>query len=367
MEEAFNRSSVGSSIRTTGAEAQQDISQYDTPPTSFTNTRNSGGSSIATPNVKAVLSQRPLPPIPTETPNTFLHRKLAETRAEIARRLDEDGDNTDHFKEVLENLDRLMQPVLNTKRTVSAPVKAPVPLQVIPEERNDTGEGSEQSGSHRVVTGPMKSQTTGAMAEQQTIRIVDLSPTRVAPLNIRKRSGASTNSKSTNEMTSVPWSGSVSTAVVWPYQEELLAARSTQPPPATEKEATIKKKKSLWFRRSAEEKDRGQEQKENQIKKKSSNTGLLQIPDAWQGLDDRLKNNATQATDTTTAHTTKQSDGSNESEFPMRNSSAPATKSDAALRKGFFGLFGKKSKEDKGKRPMERGGKLALSPQFSRI
>jgi serine/threonine-protein kinase HSL1 (negative regulator of Swe1 kinase) len=368
MEEAFNRSSVGSSIRTTGTEARQDLAQYDTPPTSFSNTRDSGGSSIATPKVKAVLSQRPLPPIPTETPNTFVHRKLAEARAEIARRLTEDGDNTDHFLEVLENLDKLMQPVPNAKRTVSAPAKAPghlAPLQVIPEEKNDNGDGTEQSGTHRAVTGPIKSQAAGTMAEQQTIRIVDLSPTRVAPLNIRKRSGASTNSRSTNETTSVPWPGPVVPTAVRPYQEvhdDLLAARSVQPTPVIEKENAIKKKKSMWFRRSGEEKDRDQELKENQVKKKVSITGLLQIPDAWQGLDDRLKSNPTQATNVIATHTTKQSDGSNESEFPIRNASAPATKSDGAQRKGFFGLFGKKNKEDKGKRPMERGGKISPIP-----
>jgi serine/threonine-protein kinase HSL1 (negative regulator of Swe1 kinase) len=48
----------------------------------------------------------------------------------------------------------------------------------------------------------------------------------------------------------------------------------------------------------------------------------------------------------------------------MRNSSAPATKSDGALRKGFFGLFGKKPKEDKGMRPMELGGKIASMPSL---
>ena len=60
--------------------------------------------------------------------------------------------------------------------------------------------------------------------------------------------------------------------------------------PTSRSPSPVKKKKSLWFRRTAEEKDGEQDNKENQIKKQPSNAGLLQIPDAWQALDDRLKN-----------------------------------------------------------------------------
>ncbi|KAF1916916.1 hypothetical protein BDU57DRAFT_450492 [Ampelomyces quisqualis] len=350
MEEAFNRSSIGSSVRTSRTGGHQDMSQNDTPPTSFSNTRDSGGSSITTPNMKAAPSQRPLPPIPSETPNTFLQRKLAETRAEIARRLDENGDNTDHFNEVLENLDRLLLPVPSTKRTVSAPAKSPehpAPLHVIPEEKQDSVDGFEQpySANYRAVTDPVRPHAHRAITEQQTIRVVDQSPTRVAPLNIRKRSGASTSSRRADEALSVPWPGPVSKIATREGQNELFAPRSTQPAPAPEKKDTaLKKKKSLWFRRNTEEKEREQENKENQVKKKASNTGLLHIPDIWQGLDDRIKDEM------------QQTERSNDSEFPMRNSSAPVTKSDGALRKGFLGFFGKKAKEDKGKRPMELGG-----------
>ncbi|KAF2830021.1 Pkinase-domain-containing protein [Ophiobolus disseminans] len=354
MEEAFNRSSMSSSVRTSRTAPRP---QYDSPPTSFSN-RDSGGS-YATPNSKAALAQRPLPPIPSETPNTFLQRKLAETRAEIARRLDENGDNTDHYNEVLENLDRLMLPAANSKRVVSAPAKSPehpAPLHVIPEEKQDIGDGYDQPYSlhYRAVTDPVRPQAHRAVTEQlQTIRLVDQSPTRVAPLNIRKRSGASTNSKGQNETSSVPWPGPLpnGSAPVRPYQDvknDLHEARLGQAaPPLEKKDTVIKKKKSLWFRRNTEEKDREQENKENQVKPKAS-TGLLQIPEAWHGLDDRIKD--------LPPSTTKQSDGSNDSEFPMRNSSAPTTKSDGA-RKGFLSFFGMKPKEDKGKRPMELGSK----------
>ncbi|KAH3984114.1 non-specific serine/threonine protein kinase [Parastagonospora nodorum] len=362
MEVAFNRSSIGSSVRTSGTEVLRDMSQYDTPPTSFSNTRDSGGSSILTPNVKGALAQRPLPPVPNETPNTFLQRKLAETRAEIARRYEENGDNTDHINEVLENLDRLMLPAPNSKRTVSAPAKSPehpLPLHAIPEERQDSDDRFEQpySPNYRAVTDPVRPQVNRAATEQQTIRLVDQSPTRIAPLNIRKRSGASINSRAAKEAHSVPWPEPVSNSTVRPYQDvqnDLHNARIAQQTTALDKkDPVIKKKKSLWFRRNTEERDRD-EDKENQVKKKAS-TGLLQIPDAWHGLDDRLKIENNEPMTYFPPLTAKQPAKSNDSEFPIRNSSAPVTKSDGALRKGFLGLFGKKPKEDKGKRPMELG------------
>ncbi|KAH7090280.1 serine/threonine-protein kinase-like protein GIN4 [Paraphoma chrysanthemicola] len=368
MEEAFNRSSISSSVRTSRTEAQ-----YDTPPTSFTNTRDSGGSSLATPNTNAALSQRPLPPVPSETPNTFLQRKLAETRAEIARRIDQDGGSTDHFNEVLENLDRLMLPVVNAKRTVSAPAKSPehpAPLQVIPEEKQDSVEKFEHpySARYRVVTDPVRPHVQRAATEQQTIRLVDQSPTRVAPLNIRKRSSASAKTKERNEAPSVAWPEPASDVGVRPFQDvqnDLLAARTAQPTPVLEKKDTvIKKKKSLWFRRNAEDKDGDQDYKENEVKKKSS-AGLLQIPQAWQGLDDRVKNDSPPVINTAATQAAKQPEGSNDSEFPMRHSSAPVTKSEGAMRKGFFAFFGKKSKDEKNKKPLELGANFSSSSILS--
>jgi hypothetical protein len=355
MEEAFNRSSVGSSIR---SDAYHDASQYDSPPTSFSNTRDSGGSTLATtPGTKLLFGDRPLPPVPTEAPNTFLQRKLAETRAEIARRLNEDDNNTEHFNNVLEHLDRLMEPAASGKRTVSAPVKSPErrPLRVIPEEvKAENVDGFDiHVHKRRVVTDPIRPQGRRVVAEQQqTIRIVDGSPTRVAPLNIRKRSGASLKTNATQEVPAVP--------AVRPYQDgqsDFQALRTNDAAPVLEKQNTVLKKKSLWFRRNTGEQERDHENKENQVKKKQSNT-LLQIPEAWQGLDDRIKNDRTPFTNIdNTKHDQKRSEGSSGSEFPMRNSSSAAAKSDGSARKGFFfAFFGKKSKDDKGKRPMELGG-----------
>ncbi|KAF2005331.1 serine/threonine-protein kinase GIN4 [Amniculicola lignicola CBS 123094] len=368
MEEAFNRSSISSSVRTGITDANRDTTEYDTPPTSFSN-RDYGASTIATPH-KLTLQNRPLPPIPDETPNTFLLRKLAETREEIARRLGDNGDNTEHFNEVLENLDRLMKPSI-AKRTSSAPTKSPEHPTLLPVIVEEVKPGEDRyepySANYRAVTDPIRPNLHGprAVTEQHTIRLVDHSPTPIAPLNIRKRSGASAKSytAAADESRTVPWLGPVR-----PYQgiqNDLLAARanlaapsSTVQPTVPEKEATIKKKKSSWFRRTPEEKERPQEN----VPKPA--IGRLQIPESWQGLDDRIKNNHLATTSAGAVghdvmkHNPSASGVSTSSEFPMRNRVNPVVKNDNSnniTRKGFLGLFGKKMKENKGKRMMDLG------------
>ncbi|UPX16208.1 Non-specific serine/threonine protein kinase [Ascochyta rabiei] len=377
MEEAFNRSSMSSSIRTTWNSAYQDVpfSQYDTPPTSFSN-RDSGGSTIATPNTKAMLASRPLPPIPKETPNTFLHRKLVETRADIARRLTEDEGNTEHFTEVLEHLDRLIIPPADNKRVVSAPARSPehpAPLHAIPEEVKVDGEAgfeSTYSPHYRAFTDPVRPQARRAVTAQDTIRLVNQSPTRVAPLNIRKRSGASVSSKYTNDVPpSVPWPGPSAQNSIRSYRnvhKDFLAARvNIAPPPPPEKQPMIKKKKSSWFRRNTGETE-PQYMHEPHVRTKKS-TVLLQIPEAWQGLDDRIKYHPSPTLTShheAAKHVSKQSDVSNISEFPMRNNGSAAAKSDSSARKGFLGFFGKK-KEEKPKTPMELGLNFSSSSILS--
>jgi hypothetical protein len=288
-----------------------------------------------------------------------LQRKLVETRADIARRLTEDDENTEHFTQVLEHLDHLIVPPANSKRVVSAPVRSPehpAPLHAIPEEvKVDSGAGFETYSPHyRAVTDPVRPQACRAVTAQETIRVVDQSPTRVAPLNIRKRSGASLSSRVASDVpTSIPWPGPVGSVRSYhDVQKDLLAARANIPPPVPGKQPIVKKKKSLWFRRNVEEKE--QEIHDAQVKTKKS-TVLLQIPQAWQGLDDRIKNDPSPTLgiyNEANRHMAKQSESSNVSEFPMRNTGSAATKSDSAPRKGFLGLFGKK-KEEKAKSTME--------------
>jgi serine/threonine-protein kinase HSL1 (negative regulator of Swe1 kinase) len=352
MEEAFNRSSISSSIRTTATDANREASEYDTPPTSLSN-RDSGGSTLATSSTKTILQNRPLPPIPNETPNTFLHRKLAETRAEIARKLQENSDNNEHFNEVLDHLDRLMIPSINgAKRTSSAPAKPlehPAALPVICEESKTDGEDryfESYSPNCRAVTDPARPQTRRAVTDHKSVRLVDVSPTRIAPLNIHKRSGASTLSSQADETPIVAWPGPVSKPRVRSSQNDrndFLGPRVNENAKfnsmssAKPNNTILKKKKSSWFRRTPEEKEWPAETT------RKPTLGRLHIHEAWQGLDDR-----TQCDPPTSAGTRI------DSEFPMRNSGSASGKNEGSVvRKGLLGLFGKKPKDDKSKRSVD--------------
>ncbi|KAF1978258.1 Pkinase-domain-containing protein [Bimuria novae-zelandiae CBS 107.79] len=377
MEEAFNRSSVGSSVRTsTTSDPRKDLSGYDTPPTTFSN-RDSGATRTGTPEPKALYQNRPLPPVPSETPNTFLQRKLAETRAEIARRLAEGGDNTEHFNEVLENLDRLMVPTVNNaKRTCSAPAKSlepPAPLHVIPEEAKEDRFESYRP-NYRAFTDPIRFTGQGQhkLLDDATIRLVNQSPAHVAPLIIRKKSDVGGSTKSENVPPTMPWPETprhTSTPSHRQTESVPLAARTNQVVPVNaipegteKKEATIKKKRSLWFRRTPEEKDRPQENQPKPV------PGRLQIPEAWQGLDDRIKNEPPKAGNPNSddKQVTKQSDGSTTSEFPMRAYGTTIGKNEGGgALKNFFNFFGKKSKEDKNKRSLELGDNFSTSSILS--
>ncbi|ORY18810.1 serine/threonine-protein kinase GIN4 [Clohesyomyces aquaticus] len=360
MEEAFNRASMSDTARTSITDPDGDTIEYETPPTSFSN-RDSGASTIAAPGKKAVLrnmQNRPLPPLPVETPKTFLQRKLAETREELAKRLSEDPDNTEHFEEVLEHLDRLMNPP-NTniaKRACSAPTKSPDCPRLLPVISEEAKDGEDRfdtySPNYRVVTDPVRPNLPQrrAVTQQETIRLVENSPAHITPLNIRKRSRASARSHVTaanndDVVPSLPRPGPPSNPRARTYDgihHDLLAARPTgtaitrtnTPAVPDKKDATITKKKSSWFRRHTEDKEN---RPENQPR---PDTGArLRISDAWQGLDDRAGRGKSQSEAT--------------SEFPMRNRSSAINEEGNAGRKGFLGIFGKKTKEDKGKKPFE--------------
>jgi hypothetical protein len=121
-----------------------------------------------------------------------------------------------------------------------------------------------------------------------------------------------------------------------------MAARANEgalSEPVENKETTLKKKKSSWFRRNPEEKERQQS-----LQHKPS-TGRLDIPEAWQGLDDRLDKGA-RANSTANGivqNPSRQSHRSDSSEFPARHC--------VTQRKSFLGLFGKKQKDEKSRYP----------------
>ncbi|KAF2639367.1 Pkinase-domain-containing protein [Massarina eburnea CBS 473.64] len=353
MEEAFNRSSIGSSVENSGADIH---SEYDTPPTSFSN-RDSGGTALSgTPGNKSSFQNRPLPPIPNETPQSFLKRRLVETRIELARRFEQSGDNdTEHLHDVYRQLDTFMNPSATGKRTASAPAG---PLHVILEEVKDGDDRCEpNSSSRRAVTDPVRPQARRGLTEN-TIRLVNQSPTCIEPLNIRKRSVASNAANTDNDRitTSAQDNGSLG----------LRTNQSTTPnPPSADvpekKEAVLKKKKSSWFRRNIDDTDRPQEAQ------KSGPNGL-QIPEAWQGLDDRIKMAGPSPDLGRQTATARQSEKSNSSEFPMRNCGTALGKSEGGgAFKAFLNLFGKKSKDDKGKHALDLGDNHSTSSIWSDV
>ncbi|CAI6263806.1 unnamed protein product [Periconia digitata] len=340
MEEAFNPPSVSSSAETSAFDTQKDL--YSTPPTSLSN-RDSGGTvTLGSAAEISVYGKRPLPPLPNETPNAFLKRRLAETRAEMEQQFTEQSDgNPEHLHEVLVQLDNLMNPAPNpTKRNHSSATRAAEatnPLHVIPEEIRDTED------CFRPQTGK---ETVGS----NTAQMADRSPDRItpAPLNIRKRSGPANVEKSSN-------SGSTRNESI--YRDAGTNHETPSPSQAPElKEPTIKKKKSSWFHRKNEKKERAPE---TQLKT-SPVPDQLNIPESWQGLDDRIKSDArADPTPDVGKHATrKQSENSDGSEFPMRNCGTALGKDEGRGNafKGLLGLFGKKSKIDKIKHALNLGG-----------
>jgi hypothetical protein len=359
MEEAFNRSSISSSVRTSLTDRIHDPFAYDTPPTSFSNQGSGGLFATPVPNDKKDTSfrNRPLPPLPSETPNTFIQREIAQTRERLAARLAGETDNTDSFTKILEDLDRLLQPHQLQKRTVSAPPpKTPEYPGYLPMISESRAEDQNEFGK-RSVTDPLKGRPgygytsraayTDYLADYtSTIRVVDPdSPTAVAPLNIRKKSGASNSNRSSAQshdadgVKTVRWSGPTP------------MTRATTPTPTSksneERDATITKKK-FWFRRHVS--DKGPRDNEQQ-----RHDSRLRIPEAWQGLDDRIKNGPPApfgAPFEPTKKSTKR-DSDTSSEFPIREERKPSKPDTTSGRRGgILGFFGKKSKEDRASRDM---------------
>lgn len=368
MEEAFNRSSISSSVETSVYDTRKDGSGYVTPPTSLSN-RDSGGTvTLGSPLNKAAYQIRPLPPLPKETPSGFLNRKLAETREEIARQLLENNEESpEHIYEVLQELDNLMnKSQSNTaKRIHSAPAKGQETtglLQVIPEENKNSGDWfGPYSPARRAFTDPVRTyvHTQQNIASHATIRMVDQSPEYItpAPLNIRKRSGVN-NTMKNSESTAAPRLEPVSVQHDEPDSHDIRA--KLDPLNAAEvperKEATLKKKKS-WFHRINGQKNAAKDTQPQDVQIQAR----LQIPEANQGPEDHHKNvshkNVGPIPDPGKYNTAKQSDKSDSSEFPMRNCGTALGKSEGrGAFKGLLGFFGKKSKEEKMKRALNLEG-----------
>ncbi|CAD0108944.1 unnamed protein product [Aureobasidium uvarum] len=153
-EEAFNRCSFSSSVFTTASGTEK--AGYETPPSSVSK-RDSGSS------IKEHAAPRPLPALPSDTPNTFITRTLEETRHKLAARSASEGnDGSAKIEQVLANLDRIMP---GDKRTVSAPdhhvMDNRALLPIISEEGRPEGSQGRPNTAHRYrsVTAPMPERT----------------------------------------------------------------------------------------------------------------------------------------------------------------------------------------------------------------
>ena len=212
-EEAFNRSSVASSVQTAVTEKPN---VYDTPPSSVSyresHLGNDGASrkifERANPNAYV---DRPLPALPDETPRTFVARELEETRRRLAERYrEEDLSNIPGCKDLLMQLNNLLKPALAKAGGIendhaallpgANSLDSPLSLPVISEDHNLStrpGISGSQAGCNEAADNTDEKPRYWANeqhAVQDTIRMINSSrsPSPVMPLNIRKASSATT-------------------------------------------------------------------------------------------------------------------------------------------------------------------------------
>jgi serine/threonine-protein kinase HSL1, negative regulator of Swe1 kinase len=372
-EEAFFRSSIGSSIQSSVSDKQSPFSE--TPASSVSN-------NLLCVGRREHFRNRPLPPLPDETPSTFITRELAQTRERLAKRYEVEGNTTANFSEVLARLDVMLQPVAcqASDSAIKRVVSTPYPHYQIVEsttnghlpmitEENDIKENCFK----RSVTDPTQHRNAEQMQRKRgrrdlrdadnlngTIRVVNTSspsPIVVAPLNIRKRSGASTVSQPPDCCSTPPFNRMrVDTTPTQQYLEgnpmvSLKGTQQSQTVQATllssecQDMNRVKKKNSWFYRRKVAEEDSTEVQR-GPYRKPSKH---------WTDLDDRLnrpvskieRNKATEAA--TTYKKPSNNNISIGSEFPIRRQHGNST------RNGFLKWIGKLGKSDKDKFVFNRG------------
>lgn len=196
----------------------------ETPPSSISNTSSATRGQKAGKINQSIL-MRPLPPTPeekptskaeTETPGTYTTRELQAVRERLVHRYSKESPGNQRFyNDIVKQLDSLMPPKIHSEKLniVSYPLSHDFLsssdfLQAIPEE----GHGQNSDDYVTISTGTPVSQnitihdyarteTNGSSQEKEkltTIRVVQPSspapPSPWAPLNIRKVSGAPTQS-----------------------------------------------------------------------------------------------------------------------------------------------------------------------------
>ncbi|GAB7348093.1 hypothetical protein MBLNU459_g6118t1 [Dothideomycetes sp. NU459] len=276
-EEAFFRSSISSSVYTSNTDKP---SGYDTPPSSVSNREY-----VQSNNESA--AYRPLPALPSDTPNTFIARTLEETRNKLAARSATEGvNNSAKFEEVLATLDKIMPGTAGAvdRRITSAPDNKSVDnrgfLPIISEEgRNDAPHARPDGTGQRFrsVTAPTSKESAQA-TEPKTLRTV---PSSDMPLMARKHSQGNESQDQTvsdNTFLSVP---SAHPGILRKKSSDSVATlhKTTSHGSASGGDETAAKKKSSWFRRWKEP----AQQLSSEDAQDSTRT-----PPAWEELDDRM-------------------------------------------------------------------------------
>ena len=194
-EDAFFRSSVGSSLTAQTTTFSEHIAQSETPPSSVS--RNGSGGMLDDVEIKP--PSRRFPSIAGDTPNTYLTRTLEETRNKLAAYRPSEDANAARFDEVVRLLEEIMPATRpasqsGSKRIASAPdpklVERSAGVGFLDDEERGRGIGRDGlAGGKRSVTSPLQ---TTSRPPDRTIRLVPSSspPAAIAPLRVHKYSGA---------------------------------------------------------------------------------------------------------------------------------------------------------------------------------
>ena len=216
-EEAFNRSSVASSVQTAATER---ANVYDTPPSSISYRESHPGNDGASRKISGRINpdtyvDRPLPAIPDETPRTFVARELEETRRRLAERYrEEDLNNTAGYQDLLLQLNTLLMPTTAKAGEVenhhvalvsdADGIDVPPSLPVISEDHKLSlrpGTNNPQVSCSGTCAENENKKPRYLSYEQQTIqdtiRLINPSrpPSPVLPLNVRKASSITTQNQ----------------------------------------------------------------------------------------------------------------------------------------------------------------------------
>ncbi len=285
-DEAFNRSSISSSVRTA---ATGRVNTYESPISSVSN-RNSEASSVGVQSgyvekEHTVFGGRPLPALPNQIPESVTTHELAETRRRLLQRAAEGttGVSQGRLDEIIGTIDRLMQPNSasyaaqeNSRRIASAPDPRPQQdhgyLPVITEESKepsthssrkllDRGHyGYRSSSQPTTVTRPptRRAYPKGERRDHVTERQDVVPLAAIAPLNVRKRSAqAAPTNQNLDESTSLQHARdprytdpSASQTYVSTHQrvQDLESVNGTADKQILEADQCVSKKKG-WFKR----------------------------------------------------------------------------------------------------------------------